>query len=113
MAVVVYDVALYSTTSQSRLYACPWRQYLSSLKVEWKDLNYGGSTTDNLQAVTDAVNSWFGPNADGSFLLSPESFPFLIYQKADSTINGGFPKHTLHLTLESLLSDETLKNYES
>jgi len=112
MAVVIYDVALYSITPASKQYSCPWRQYLSSLNVEWIDLNYGGTTLENLQAVVDPVNSWFGPNPDGSFLLSHESFPFLIYQKADSSINGGYPKHTVHLTLESLLADETFKNYE-
>ena len=108
MAVVIYDVALYSVTPNSKIYSCPWRQHLSSLNVEWKDLNYTGSPTDNLQGVIDSLNSWDLRDEP----LTVDSYPFLVYQKADSSINGGFPTAIIRDTLQSLLDDEDLKNYE-
>jgi len=108
MAVVIFDVALYSRTPMKKITDCQWRKYLNTIDcIDYKDLNYGGVT--NLEAVLDPLNTWI---EDGSEPFTESSFPFLIYRKADSSINGGNPVLVIHRTLESLMEDKDLGNYE-
>lgn len=108
MAVVIFDVALYSRTPRKKLTDCEWRKFLNSIdELEYKDLNYG--TVTDLEPVLEPLNSWIDEN-EPRFVES--SFPFVIYRKADSKINGGNPVLVIHRTIESLLNDSDLRDYK-
>lgn len=107
MAYVIYDIALYSVTEQSKIISCPWRNHLYGCKFKFKDLNYG--TAPNINAVLEPLNSWM---KDDEEKLTPESFPFLIYIIADSQINDGFPRVVYVRNILDLQSDEKLNSYD-
>jgi hypothetical protein len=107
MAYVIYDIALYSVTEQSKIISCPWRYHLSNCKFKYKDLNYG--TAPNINAVLEPLNSWIGDTGEP---LTPGSFPFLIYQIADSQVNDGTPRTVYVRNIIDLQSDEKLNSYD-
>ncbi len=108
MAVVIFDVALYSRTQLKKIYLCPWRKILASNEsLEWKDLNYG--TVNDLAPVLEPLNTWI-EKTDPPF--TEESFPFLVYRRADSSVNGGNPFLVIHRDLESLENDKELLEYK-
>ena len=107
MAVVIFDVALYSRTPLKKITECEWRKYLNSIEtIDYKDLNYG--TVIDLEPVLEPLNSWIEKDEQQ---FTESSFPFVIYRKADSSINGGNPILVIHRTLESLIEDKELGNY--
>lgn len=107
MARVIFDIALYSVTEQSKIATCEWRDHLSSCKFTYKDLNYG--TAPNINAVLEPLNSWIGDTAEP---LTSGSFPFLVYQIADSQVNGGIPRVVFVRDILELKSDEKLNSYD-
>lgn len=107
MAYVVFDIALYSVTEQSKIISCPWRNHLSSCKFSYKDLNYG--TAPNINAVLEPLNSWINGSAEP---LTPGSFPFLVYQIADSQVNDGIPRVVFVRNILDLQADQKLNSYD-
>lgn len=106
MARVIFDVALYSVTEPSKIATCEWRAHLNTCNFSYKDLNYG--TAPNIYAVLEPLNSWMHDSED---LLTPNSFPFLVYQIADSEVNGGTPRVVFVRDILKLKSDEKLNSY--
>lgn len=105
MAVIVFDVALYTSDHIYNWGQCECRKYLDDLtNIQYKNLNYNGA---NLEDVVFPLNTWLQPEEDP---LTAESFPFVMYHQID-TKNTSYTKLIVHRTLESLLSDEVLKNF--
>lgn len=107
MARVVFDIALYSITEQSKIATCEWRQHLNTCKFSYKDLNYG--TAPNINAVLEPLNSWIGDTAEP---LTVSSFPFLVYQIADSQVNDGIPRVVFVRNILDLQADQKLNSYD-
>jgi len=105
MALVVFDLSLYTKDHINDWDKCEWRQYLNSLpNIQYKDLGYYGA---NLEDTVAPINTWLDADEE---LFTPESFPFVIYQLLDTTNTAGY-RLVYHRTLESLKNDEVLKNY--
>ena len=105
MAIIVYDVALYTTDHMYDWGQCEWRKYLNSLtNIKYRDLNYHSV---DLQQVVDPLNTWFDVDVEP---LTADSFPFVIYRKLD-TQDIGHTTLVLHRTLEELKNDTTLINF--
>jgi len=105
MALVVFDLSLYTKDHINDWDNCEWRQYLNDLpNIQYKDLGYFGV---NLEDVVAPINTWLDPD-DEKF--TPDSFPFVTYQLID-TNNTSQYKMVYHRTLESLKNDIILKDY--
>lgn len=105
MAIVVYDVALYTTDHMYDWGQCEWRKYLNSLtNIKYKNLNYHSG---DKQGVVDALNTWFDVD---HIPLTIDSFPFVIYNQID-TQDTTRAKLILHRTLDDLKNDTILSNF--
>lgn len=106
MAIVVYDVALYTIDHIYNWGQCEWRKHLDSLSnIKYKNLNY--NSTPDLQTVIDPINSWLDVEQEP---LTVNSFPFVIYHQIDTqdTTNS---KLIIHRTLNELVNDSAINNF--
>lgn len=105
MAIVVYDVALYTSDHFYDWGQCEWRKYLNSLtNIKYKDLNYNGG---DLQGVIDSLNSWFDVDQEP---LTINSFPFVIYHQID-TQDTTKTNLIVHRNLDDLKNDSAIINF--
>lgn len=105
MAIVVYDVALYTKDHFYDWGQCEWRKHLNSLtNIKYKDLNYNGG---DIQSVVDSLNTWTDVIHEP---LTIDSFPFVIYRQID-TQNTSESNLIIHTNLNDLKNDSAINNF--
>lgn len=108
MAYAISDLALYTSDFIENWGQCPWRKFMRSLSgLSWGDLNYYSA---DLTETCKPLNTWI--DAD-EIPFTPESFPFVLYNKINLDNQGARPKLVIVRTLDQLYNDPLLAEYVS